>query len=188
MNDNFDLYSKEVMKHFTRPKNIGVIKDADGVGTVGNPRCGDVMKVYIKIGRRPILISKSKKDNSIVRQSQKDVHSIEAPDGLSMALATHFLRHDSQSHDKRLAIGDKQEEYIKDIKVQTLGCGAAIATSSIATEMVKGKSLDEALKLTNQEVAKKLGGLPPAKMHCSLLAEEGIKKAIGDYKSKISKF
>lgn len=148
MNDNFDLYSKEVMKYFTHPKNIGVIKDADGVGTVGNPRCGDVMKVYLKVGQRPLsnkLKLKAKNSNLKVRE----------------------------------------EEFIKDIKVQTLGCGAAIATSSIATEMVKGKSLDEALRLTNQDVAKALGGLPPAKMHCSLLAQDGIQKAIEDYKSRI---
>jgi len=142
MNDNFDLYSKEVMKYFTKPKNIGVIKNADGVGTVGNPRCGDVMKVYIKVAERPC---KCRMQNSECRM----------------------------------------EDYIKDIKVQTLGCGAAIATSSIATEMVNGKSLDEALKLTNKEVAKALGGLPPVKMHCSLLAEQGIKKAIEDYKARI---
>lgn len=141
--DQFDLYSKEVMKYFTHPKNIGVIKDADGVGTVGNPRCGDVMKVYLKVGQRPILNRKTKEQKNI-----------------------------------------KTEEFIKDIKVQTLGCGAAIATSSIATQMVKGKSLDEALKLSNKEVAKALGGLPPTKMHCSLLAEEGIRKAIKDYYEK----
>jgi len=132
MKDNFDLYSKNVMKYFKNPKNIGVISDADSVTTVGNPKCGDVMKVYIKIGKR-------------LKNS-------------------------------------KQEEYIKDIKVQTLGCGAAIATSSIATEMVKGKSLNEALKITNNEVAEKLGGLPKLKYHCSILAEDGIKSAILKYK------
>jgi nitrogen fixation NifU-like protein len=135
MKDNFDLYSKNVMKYFTNPKNIGVISDADAVSIVGNPKCGDVMKVYIKVASRP-LISKN----------------------------------------------SKTEEYIKDIKVQTLGCGAAIATSSIATEMVKGKSLNEALKITNKEVAEKLGGLPKLKYHCSILAEEGIKSAILKYK------
>lgn len=159
----FDLYSKQVMKHFQHPKNIGVIKDADGVGTVGNPKCGDVMKVYIKIGQRPILAYR------ISRMANRQNDS-------SISLGT----------GKPLAISNKQEEYIKDIKVQTLGCGAAIASSSIATEMVKGKGLDEALKLTNKDVAKELGGLPPTKMHCSLLAQEGISKAIEDYKSKIS--
>lgn len=138
----FDLYSKKVMKYFMHPKNIGVIKDADGVGTVGNPRCGDVMKLYIKIGRRPILKSRVK------------------------------------------SLKSKAEEYIKDIKVQTLGCGAAIASSSVLTEMVKGKSLSDALRLSNKEVAKELGGLPPIKLHCSVLAEEGLKKAIDDYKKK----
>ncbi|EKD56338.1 MAG: hypothetical protein ACD_58C00219G0001 [uncultured bacterium] len=147
--DQFDLYSKEVMKYFTKPKNIGLIKNADGIGTVGNPRCGDVMKVYLKIGQRPIL-------NKLKLKTKNE------------KLKT-------------------MEKYIKDIKVQTLGCGAAIATSSIATEMVKGKSLEEALKLTNKEVAKALGGLPPVKMHCSLLAEEGIRMAIEDYRNKITK-
>jgi len=164
MNDNFDLYSKEVMKYFKNPKNIGVIKDADGVGTVGNPRCGDVMKVYLKIGRRPVsgstksqILNPKQISNSNVQNSKK--------------LKSYKLQAD--------------EEYIKDIKVQTLGCGAAIATSSIATEMVKGKSLDEALKITNKDVAEALGGLPPVKMHCSLLAQEGIQKAIEDYKLRI---
>lgn len=136
MKDNFDLYSKNVMKYFTNPKNIGVISNADAVSTVGNPKCGDVMKVYIKVAKR----FKDKKQN------------------------------------------EKTEEYIKDIKVQTLGCGAAIATSSIATEMVKGKSLDEALKITNKEVAEMLGGLPKVKYHCSVLAEDGIKSAILKYR------
>lgn len=160
MNDNFDLYSKQVMKYFTNPKNIGIIKDADGVGTVGNPRCGDVMKVYIKIGKRPILMSNQLSVTSDQGEQNKKTRSP-------------VTGHRSLT-----------EEFIKDIKVQTLGCGAAIATSSIATEMVKGKNLDQALKITNQEVAKALGGLPPVKMHCSLLAEEGIKKAIENYYEK----
>lgn len=133
MKDEFDLYSKKVMQYFTHPKNMGVIKNASAIATVGNPKCGDVMKVYLKVESRK---SKTKNQN---------------------------------------------EEYIKDIKVQTLGCGAAIATSSIATEIVKGKTLDEAMKLTNKEVAKKLGGLPKVKYHCSVLAEQGIKKAIEKY-------
>lgn len=165
--DQFDLYSKQVMKYFKNPKNIGVIKDADGIGTVGNPRCGDVMKVYLKVGHRPLS------GNSKLQ-----------------ALNSKQIQNSNNQNPKKLKANSYKltavEEFIKDIKVQTLGCGAAIATSSIATEMVKGKSLDEALKLTNQEVAKKLGGLPPAKMHCSLLAEEGIKKAIEDYRKKFS--
>jgi len=156
MNDNFDLYSKEVMKYFKNPKNIGVIKNADGVGTVGNPRCGDVMRVYLKIDKRRI---KSKIQITNDKQNPK-----------------------SKSQNSK-----QYEEFIKDIKVQTLGCGAAIATSSIATEMVKGKSLDEALKITNKDVAEALGGLPPVKMHCSLLAQEGIQKAIEDYRNKTQK-
>jgi nitrogen fixation NifU-like protein len=145
MENNFDLYTKNVMKYFTNPKNIGVISDADAVSTVGNPKCGDVMKVYIKVALRPKI------SNTQFPISKKS---------------------------KNL----KQEEYIKDIKVQTLGCGAAIATSSIATEMVKGKSLEQALKITNKEVADKLGGLPKVKYHCSMLAEDGIKSAILKYK------
>lgn len=131
MKDNFDLYTEKVMEYFTNPKNIGKIDGADSIAVVGNPKCGDVMKVYLKIDKID--------DNGDV------------------------------------------EEYIKDIKVQTLGCGAAIATSSIATEMVKGQSLQDALKLTNKDVANELGGLPKVKYHCSMLAEEGIKKAINKY-------
>ncbi|MDD3678955.1 MAG: Fe-S cluster assembly scaffold protein NifU [Patescibacteria group bacterium] len=130
-----DLYTKKVMDHFTNPRNVGVMKDADGVGEVGNPTCGDIMKIYIKVGER---------------QTEK---------------------------------GEK-EEYIKDIKFQTLGCGAAIATSSIVTEMTIGKTLKEAEKLTNNQVAEELGGLPPIKMHCSNLAASALKKAIKDYKDK----
>lgn len=154
MTDQFDLYSKEVMKYFKNPKNIGVIKDADGIGTVGNPRCGDVMKVYLKVGQRPIL-GKSKIQ----------------------------ITNDKKNPKFKLQTIKKQEKYIKDIKVQTLGCGAAIATSSVITEMVKGKTLEEALKISNQAVTKKLGGLPAAKLHCSVLAEQGIRAAIEDYRS-----
>jgi len=157
--DLFKQYTKEVMEHFMHPKNIGVIENADGVGEVGNPRCGDVMKLYIKIGKRPI---------SANRQSH--------------------IAGRKEKNDKRSAISDKQyEEFIEDVKVQTLGCGAAIATSSMATEMIKGKSLEKALEITNAAVAKALGGLPPVKMHCSVLAKEGIKKAIEDYQSKKKK-
>jgi len=120
------MYSDLVMEHFRNPRNVGEIPDADGVGMVGNPVCGDVMKMMIKV----------------------------------------------------------KDDRIEDVKFQTFGCGAAIATSSIATEMVKGKSLDEALTLSNKAVAEALGGLPPAKMHCSNLAADAIHKAIDDYRSK----
>jgi nitrogen fixation protein NifU and related proteins len=116
-------YSEKVMDHFMNPRNVGVLEDADGVGQVGNPVCGDIMKMYIKV-----------KDNLIA-----------------------------------------------DIKFQTFGCGAAIATSSMATELIKGKTLEEALKLTNQAVAEALGGLPKVKLHCSVLAEEAVQAAINDY-------
>lgn len=124
------LYSKKVMEHFKNPKNMGEIKNADGVATVGNPVCGDVMKFYIKVG---------KKENT---------------------------------------------EYLKDVKFQTLGCGAAIATSSMITMLVKGQPLQKAEEVTKQVIAEALGGLPPVKMHCSVLADEGLKKAIGNYRSK----
>lgn len=124
-----EQYSKKVMDHFLNPRNVGEIKDADGVGEVGNPVCGDIMRMYIKV-----------KDNVIT-----------------------------------------------DIKFLTYGCGAAVATSSMVTEMVKGKTIEEALKITNKQVAEALDGLPPIKMHCSLLAEEGIKAAIDDYKKKHEK-
>lgn len=123
------MYSDKVMDHFTNPRNVGEIKDADGVGTVGNPVCGDVMKVYLKI------------DNNI----------------------------------------------ITDVKFKTFGCASAIATSSMATEMIKGKTVEEALELSNKAVSDALDGLPPVKMHCSVLAEEAVKAAIEDYKSKQNK-
>ncbi len=125
-----DMYSKEVMDHFMNPRNVGEIKDASGVGEKGNPTCGDIMKMYIKVG---------KKDN---------------------------------------------KEVIEDIKFQTFGCGAAVATSSMITEMVKGKPLKEAEEITNAQVAKALGGLPPIKMHCSNLAANALQDAIRDYKSR----
>ena len=124
-----EQYSKKVMDHFLNPRNVGEMKDADGIGEVGNPVCGDIMRMYIKV-----------KDNVIT-----------------------------------------------DIKFLTYGCGAAVATSSMVTEMVKGKTIEEALKITNKQVAEALDGLPPIKMHCSLLAEEGIKAAIDDYKKKHEK-
>ncbi len=129
------LYSKKVFAHFRNPKNMGEIKNPDGSATVGNPVCGDVMKMYIKVEQR----TKNK---------------------------------------------EQREEYIKDIKFQTLGCAAAIATSSIITQMVKGKSLDKAVRISNKAVVKALGGLPAAKIHCSLLAAKAVKKAIKDYWTK----
>lgn len=117
------LYSEKVFDHFSNPRNVGEIEDANGVGEVGNARCGDIMKMYLKI-----------------------------EDGI-----------------------------IKDVKFKTFGCGAAIATSSMATEMIKGKPLDEALKLTNKAVVEALDGLPAVKIHCSVLAEQAVKAAISDY-------
>jgi len=123
------LYSEKVMDHFRNPRNVGEIPDADGVGTVGNPVCGDMMTVYIKV-----------KDNRIA-----------------------------------------------DIKFKTFGCGAAVATSSMVTELAKGKTLDEAMKITRADVAEHLGGLPPIKMHCSNLAADALHSAIDDYRKKKSK-
>ena len=117
------MYSEKVMDHFAHPRNVGEIENADGVGTVGNAKCGDIMRMYLKV------------ENGI----------------------------------------------IQDVKFKTFGCGAAIATSSMATEMVKGKTLKEALALTNKAVMEALGGLPPVKVHCSLLAEEAIHAAVEDY-------
>ena len=119
-------YSSKVMEHFANPRNVGEIKNPDGVGHVGNPVCGDIMELYIKV-----------------------------KDGI-----------------------------ITDAKFKTFGCGAAIATSSMVTELVKGKSIEEAESISNKAVAEALGGLPAIKMHCSVLAEEALKKAIADYKSK----
>jgi nitrogen fixation protein NifU and related proteins len=136
--DISSLYSEKVMDHFKNPRNMGEIKDPSGIATVGNPTCGDIMRMFIKVGTRPVSAEASA----------------------------------------------RQEEYIEDAKFQTLGCGAAIATSSMATEMIIGKSLDEALTLSNKAVAEALGGLPPVKMHCSVLAEEAIAKAIENYKQK----
>jgi nitrogen fixation NifU-like protein len=123
------MYSPKVIEHFQNPRNVGEIEDADGIGTVGNPSCGDIMKMYIKI-----------------------------KDGI-----------------------------ITDIKFQTFGCGAAIATSSITTEMARGKTVEEAEKLTRNEVADSLGGLPPIKMHCSNLATDALRAAIDDYRSRQGK-
>jgi len=117
------LYSEKVFDHFTNPRNVGEIPDADGVGEVGNARCGDIMKMYLKI----------------------------------------------------------EDDIIKDVKFKTFGCGAAIATSSIATEMIKGKPVEDALKLTNEAVIEALDGLPAVKIHCSVLAEQAVKAALSDY-------
>lgn len=132
------LYNRKVMNHFLHPKNLGVIKKASGVGQVGNPVCGDVMELYVKIGER-----KTK--------------------------------------------NGRNEEYIKDAKFRTFGCGAAIASSSMMTEMIIGKSLNEALKISNNSVSNALGGLPPVKRHCSVLARESLENAIEDWRKKIKK-
>ncbi len=117
------LYTETVMDHFTHPRNVGVIEDADGVGEVGNAKCGDIMKIYLKI----------------------------------------------------------KDDVITDVKFETFGCGSAIASSSMATEMIKGKPVSEAMALTNKAVAEALDGLPAHKLHCSVLAEEAIKNALKDY-------
>ncbi len=117
------LYSEKVMDHFTNPRNVGVIEDANGIGEVGNAKCGDIMKIYLKI----------------------------------------------------------ENDIIQDVKFETFGCGSAIASSSMATEMIKGKSIQEAMALTNKAVAEALDGLPAHKLHCSVLAEEAIKNALKDY-------
>jgi nitrogen fixation protein NifU and related proteins len=118
------MYSEKVMDHFMHPRNVGEIADANGIGEVGNPKCGDIMKIYLKI----------------------------------------------------------EDNIVKDAKFKTFGCGSAIASSSMATELIKGKSIDDAWELTNKAVAEALDGLPPVKMHCSVLAEEAIHKAINNYR------
>ena len=124
------LYSEKVMDHFTNPRNVGEIEDASGVGVVGNAKCGDIMKIYLKID---------------------------------------------------------ENDVITDCKFKTFGCGAAIATSSMATELIKGKTVAEALTLTNSAVVEALEGLPPVKVHCSVLAEEAVKSALADYYTKIGR-
>jgi len=123
------MYSEKVMDHFSNPRNVGEIVNADGIGEVGNAHCGDIMKIYLKV----------------------------------------------------------ENDIIEDVKFKTFGCGAAVATSSMATELVKGKTIDEALEVTNKAVVEALDGLPPAKLHCSVLAEEAIKAAIEDYKKNHKK-
>ena len=120
------LYSEKVMDHFRNPRNVGMIENADGVGEVGNAKCGDIMKIYLKIN----------------------------------------------------------DNIIEDVKFETFGCGSAIASSSMATELIKGKGVDQALELTNKAVVEALDGLPPQKIHCSVLAEEAIKLALKDYYDK----
>ena len=120
------LYSEKVMDHFRNPRNIGAISDADGIGEVGNAKCGDIMKMYLKI----------------------------------------------------------KDDIIEDVSFETFGCGSAIASSSMATELVKGKPISEALQLTNKAVVEALDGLPPHKIHCSVLAEEAIKAAVEDYRKR----
>lgn len=120
------LYSEKVMDHFRNPRNVGIIEDADGVGEVGNAKCGDIMKMYLKI----------------------------------------------------------EDDIIKDVKFETFGCGSAIASSSMATELIKGKPVSEARQLTNKAVAEALDGLPDYKMHCSVLAQEAIESALQDYESR----
>ena len=120
------MYSEKVLDHFRNPRNVGEIEDADGVGSVGNPVCGDMMSVYIKV----------------------------------------------------------KDDKIEDIKFKTFGCGAAIATTSMTTELAKGKTLDEAMTITRQDVADELGGLPPVKMHCSNLAADALHEAIENYRGK----
>lgn len=117
------LYSEKVMDHFSNPRNVGELENADGIGEVGNAKCGDIMKMYIKV----------------------------------------------------------EDNVISDISFKTFGCGAAVATSSIATEMIKGKTIEDALKITNRAVIEALEGLPPSKIHCSVLAEQAMKAAISDY-------
>ncbi len=124
-----EAYSEKVIEHYSNPRNVGEIVDASGVGEVGNPVCGDIMRIYLKI----------------------------------------------------------ENDVITDVKFKTFGCGAAIASSSISTELIKGKTIDEALKITNKQVVEELGGLPPVKLHCSVLAEEAIRSAIADYYRKEGK-
>jgi nitrogen fixation NifU-like protein len=123
------MYSEIVMDHFRNPRNAGRIEDADGIGQVGNPKCGDIMKIYLKI----------------------------------------------------------KDDIIEDVKFETFGCASAIASSSIATEMIKGKSINEAVEISNKAVVEALGGLPPVKIHCSVLAEQAVKSALYDYAQKTNK-
>lgn len=148
------MYTKEVIDHFGNPRNMGEIKNPDGVGQVGNLKCGDVMKVFIRVKTR------------IKASNQKlQTPSSKVPSGKNQ----------------------KVEEYIDDIKFQTLGCAAAIASSSMMTELAKGKSLDDAEKITRDDINEALGVLPAQKYHCSILSADAIQKAIADYKEKNQK-
>lgn len=153
-----EQYSKEVMDHFANPRNVGEIVDADGVGEVGNMKCGDVMYVYIKVGKRikNVISTEPKASGEIY---QKDLSTNARDD-------------------------NNKEEFIEDVKFKTLGCAAAIASSSMMTELAKGKSLEEAENLSRDDINEALGILPKQKYHCSILSAEGIHKAIADYKSK----
>ena len=150
-------YNKKTMQHFMNPKNMGEIKDVDGIGEVGNIKCGDIMHVFIRVGTRTKI-----SQNSKLKSQNLSSHSVA---GLS--------------NDK-----NGVEEYIKDIKFKTLGCAAAIASSSMTTELAKGKSLDEAAAISKDDINNALGKLPAPKYHCSILAAEGIKRAILDYRSR----
>ena len=158
-------YSKEVLDHFYNPRNVGEIEDADGVGQVGNVKCGDVMYVYVKVGKRPLQVKSSKL-------------KVESGGGLSEAGSLDK----PQTTDHRPPTDT--EEFIEDIKFKTLGCAAAIATSSMMTELAKGKTLEEAKKISRDDINVALGILPKQKYHCSILSAEGIQKAIADYESK----
>lgn len=129
-------YSQKLIENFKKPRNVGKIENADGIGEEGNSKCGDILTLYIRVGKR-----KNKKSG-------------------------------------------KDENYIKDIKFNTLGCAAAIAVSSMVTQLAKNKTLDDAERITNESIASELGGLPPIKYHCSLLGADALKKAIKDYKDK----
>lgn len=139
-------YSEAVLDHFYNPRNVGEIKDADGIGEVGNMKCGDVMHIYIKVGSRQSAVG----SNKLQTANRKP----------------------------------QTEEYIEDVKFKTLGCAAAIATSSMMTELVKGKTLEEAAKVSKDDINVALGILPKQKYHCSMLSADGIQRAIADYRSK----
>lgn len=158
-----EQYNERTMKHFQYPQNMGEIVDADGIGKVGNVKCGDIMYIYIKIGRRPLQSSKGNVASS------KD-------DNSSKSHATNYMLHATEF-----------EEFIEDIKFKTLGCVAAIASSSMTTELAKGKSLKEAEAISKDDINEALGKLPAPKYHCSILAAEGIKRAIEDYRTKNGK-
>ena len=155
MTVEFMQYSKKVIEHFRNPHNQGQIKNADAVGQVGNMACGDVMKIYLKIGQP--ASAKATADKKVTAR-------------FAVAPARQVK---------------KTEEVIKDIKFETLGCAAAISVSSALTVMAKGKTLAQALKITKNQIVKDLGGLPPVKVHCSMLGVEGLHQAIENYIKKV---